>query len=82
MHSALRIVQLGKKKLFFVRRTLKVSFVDVVLRAESWFSRISVVKFYVCGKSIFRTQNDIVSVNFRYTANKKYRSYHVRKGVF
>ena len=35
-----------------------IQFVFVVLRAESYFSRISAVKFQVCGKSISRTQND------------------------
>ena len=32
----------------------------------------------MCGKSTFHTQNDIDSANFRNTANKKYRSYHVK----
>ena len=32
-------------KIIFVRRTQKTSFVGIVLRAKSWFSRASVVKF-------------------------------------
>ena len=78
-------------KPFFVRRTPKVSLVGIFLRVKSLFSRSSAVrissvrkikatlKFYrtSAGKSIFRTQNDTDSANFRYTANKKYRSYHL-----
>ena len=55
-----------------MRRIAKVSLVGVILRAESRFSRTS------ARKSTVRTQNDTDSANFRYTANKKYRSYHVR----
>ena len=33
--------------------------------------------FTFAAKYTFRTQNDTDSANFRYTANKKYRSYHV-----
>ena len=38
------------------------------------------LKFYGtgAGKSSFRMINDTVSANFQYTANKKYRSFHVR----
>ena len=38
------------------------------------------LKFYrtSAAKSTFRTQNGTDSANFRYTENKKYRSYHVR----
>ena len=46
------------KEIIIVCRIPKVSLVSIVLRAESWFSRISAIQFY--------------------TANKKYRSYHVR----
>ena len=80
------------RKIGFVRRTPKVSRVGIVLRAESWFSRTSAVKFPVCGKwkqtwkfyltsagkSTFRAQNDTDKPNIRCTANKKYRLYHVR----
>ena len=64
------------KKIFYVRRTPKVSLVGVILRAEIWFSRTSAGKFEVCVKPTFRMQNDTNSANFRYIANKKYRSYH------
>ena len=39
------------------------------------------LKFYrtSAGKSTFRMQNDTNSDNFQYSANKKYRSYQVRK---
>ena len=36
------------RTIFFVRCIPKISRVGVVLRAESWFSRTSVVKFQVC----------------------------------
>ena len=49
-----------------------------VLGAKSWFSHTCAVKFYLCGKSTFRTQNDTDWANFRYTKNEKYHSYHVR----
>ena len=45
------------------------------------FSQLSAYfKFYrnSVGKLTFRAQNNTDSANFRYTANKKYRSYHVR----
>ena len=58
-------------KIFFVLCTLKVSLAGIVLHEESWFSRTS------AGKSTFCTLNDTDSANFRYTANKKYRSYQV-----
>ena len=54
----------------FVRRTPKVSFVGVVLRAESLFSRTSAVKFQVCGKSAFGMQNETDKANFKCTADK------------
>ena len=46
--------------IFFVRRTPKVRLVGVIFCAESWFSR---------------TQNYTDSANYRYTANKKNRSF-------
>ena len=48
------------------------------LLAESLFSRIRAVKFYVCGNSIFRKQNDTNLAKYRLTSNKKYRSYHLQ----
>ena len=44
-----------------------------LLRAKSWFFSTS------AGKSTFSTQNDADSANFRYTADKRNRSYHVRR---
>ena len=71
--------------IIFVRLTPKVSLVGIVLRAESWFVdglfKFSAhLKFYgiSAGKSSYRSQNDTDSTNFRYTANKQNRSYHVR----
>ena len=61
---------ISNQKYFFVRRTSKVILVCVALRAKSWFSRTSTVKFWVCGKSTFRTQNGTESANFWYKANK------------
>ena len=72
------LTTLDAENLILIRRKLEVSFVSVVLRAESWFD--AHLKFYhtSAGKSTFRTQNDTDKATFRYTANKKYLSYHVR----
>ena len=82
------------RNVFFVRRTAKVCIVGIVLRTESWFSLITAVKccvqiiwinlkfYHTSAGKTFRTQNDTDSANFWYTANKKYRSYHVRNVYF
>ena len=60
------------RTIFFVRYIPKVSRIDVVLRAQSWFS--AHLKFYRTnpGKSTFRTQNDTDKANFQFAADKKY----------
>ena len=81
-------------KYMFISRTSKVSLIGFacgkVIFPHKCGKILSVLKiktnlkFYriSTGKLTFRMQKDIDSANFRYTVNKKYRSYHVRKGVF
>ena len=53
----------------YINLFFKNSLVNVVLRVESWFFRISAVKFKVCGKLTFRTKNDIDFSVKRITSN-------------
>ena len=58
------------QKYLFVRCTSKDSLLDVVLRAESWFSVHLKFSRTSAGKSTFRMQNDTDSANEIYYFTK------------